>query len=222
MAGVSDGNVFVSSGSIIPVVNSSDILSAREIRAALGSRLGVSPRIETVQRWVLFMDGHLAGERRTVPVDENGMWRGFIESSCREASAYWQVEYRVEEVQLGFGDTVFLGFTPADERPSWPQRVEDALAFIEAETAAFLERERQRRCRHLRKRKVEEPTVEDPHRYRTVCKDCGWSVLFEGPDTCAFCRNEPLPWPHPDRPNTGWMFCEHCGNQHEVSRREQV
>jgi hypothetical protein len=206
-------------GGIIPVVNASDILGAREIRAALGSWKGDLPVVKTVPRWVLFMDGQLAGEHRTVPVDENGLWRGFIGSSCRESSMYWQVEYRVEEVWLGFGDTVFLGFVPADERPSWPQRVADALAFIEAETAAFLERDRQKRCRHMRKAKVDEPTVEDPHRYRTVCKDCGWSVLFEGPDTCSFCRHDPIPLPHPDRRDTGWMFCEHCGNQHEVSRK---
>lgn len=120
-------------GGIIPVVNASDILSAREIRSALGSWKGDLPVVKTVPRWVLFMDGQLAGERRTVPVDENGLWRGFIGSSCRESSMYWQVEYQVEEVQLGFCDTVFLGFVPADERPSWPQRVADALAFIEAE-----------------------------------------------------------------------------------------
>lgn len=134
MAGLEQANLFANYGGIVPVVNASEILSAREIRAALGSWRGDIPPVETVQRLVLFMDGQLAGERRTVPVDERGVWSGWIQSGGPLASMYWQVEYRVEEVRLGFGDTVWLGFVPADDRPSWPQRVADALAFIEAET----------------------------------------------------------------------------------------
>jgi hypothetical protein len=196
--------------------------------SSMGVGAGVDPgepvrlrsKAPTVQRRVLFLDGDFAGETRTVDVGADGVFAGrFVKSWRNGERVHYEVEYRVEEVQLGFGDTVFLGFVPVDERPSWPQRVADALAFIEAETAAFLERDRQKRCRHHRKAKSLEPTVEDPHRYQTVCEDCGWSVLFEGPDTCSFCRGEPLPWPHPDRPDTGLMFCEHCGNQHEVSRK---
>jgi hypothetical protein len=201
----------------------------------------------TVRRRVLFLDGEFAGERHTVDVGADGVFAGrFVKSTGQssQASVYYNVEYRVEEVRLGFGDTVFLGFTPASERPSWPQRVADALAFIEAESEAEAERERllaeekaeavrnlerqiaalpyrdrERYCRHPRPVKLSHATPEDPHRYRTVCKDCDWSVLFEGPDTCSFCRHEPIPMPHPDRPDTSWMFCEHCGDQHEVNRK---
>lgn len=232
-------------GGIVPVVNARDVVSARELRAALGSWRGELVRPETMPRLVLFMDGRLAGERRTVPVDEHGVWSGWIQSGGPLASAYYQVEYRVEEVRLGFGDTVFLGFVPADERPSWPQRVADALAFIEAETTAEAERERlraeaeaekaralerhleslayrerQRYCRHHRVKKLNHATPEDPHRYRAVCRDCDWSVEFEGPDTCASCRYT-VPYPHPDRPDTAWVFCGFCGSQHEVSLETQ-
>lgn len=174
----------------------------------------------TVRRRVLFLDGDFAGETRTVEVGADGVFAGrFVKSWRNGERVHYEVEYRVEEVRLGFGDTVFLGFVPADERPSWPQRVADALAFVEAETKAFLERDRQRQCRHFHKVKVEEPTVEDPHRYRSLCQDCGWSELFEGADTCSFCRGEPIPRDHPDRPDTSWVFCDHCGNQHEVNRK---
>lgn len=205
--------------------------SAKDVMLELSSMgvvAGVEPgepvrlrsKSPTVRRRVLFLDGEFVGETRTVDVGADGVFAGrFVKTWRNSERVHYEVVYRVEEARLGFGDTVFLGFEVVDERPSWPQAVEDALAFIEAETKAFLERDRQRRCRHHRKAKVDDPTVEDPHRYSTTCRDCGWSVLFEGPDTCSFCRGEPVPWPHPDRPDTGWMFCEHCGNQHEVNRK---
>lgn len=95
---------------------------------------------DTVQREVLFMDGFLAGVRFTVQVGTDGRFSGTVR---RGGNALYAVEYRVEEVRLGFGDTVFLGFVPDSECPSWPQRVADALAFIEGESKAYANRERE-------------------------------------------------------------------------------
>jgi hypothetical protein len=81
------------------------------------------------------MDGEFAGETRTVDVGADGAFSGrFMKTWRRGETVHVRVRYTVEEIRLGFGDTVFLGFVPADERPSWPQAVQDALDFIERET----------------------------------------------------------------------------------------
>lgn len=237
-------------GGLVNVQAFADRFSAAEVMAELrywggvGTASADAPEsvtststTPTVQRRVLFMDGEFAGETHTVDVGADGVFSGrFMKTWRRGETVHLRVRYTVEEIRLGFGDTVFLGFVPADERPSWPQRVADALAFIEAETEAQAERERllaeekakealalerQRYCRHHRQVKLKHPTPEDPHRYRTVCRDCDWSVEFEGPDTCSFCRYDPVPLPHPDRPDTAWVFCVHCGSNHEVSLATQ-
>jgi hypothetical protein len=60
---------------------------------------------------------------------------------------------------------------------AYPPWVQEALDFIERETAAYERRERQAACRHENIKRVEDTAYDDPRpHFETWCTDCGLTL----------------------------------------------
>lgn len=109
----------------------------------------------------------------------------------------------------------------------YPPRVQEALDFIERESKEYIRRERQARCGHRRRERIDDATVDNPLRYIMKCLACGLATehnpAHEGPDACLHCLGHVMPpyREHPDAPDTKIVMCDRCAGWHEVSTKAE-